>query len=171
MSPFLPFWLEGGVVLMLHPPLCLVQLRLRRSHQVIRKYVFSVLPLPAFDFFRERHKALSSLTSASSQRKKSVYLKYRRRWNEELLHPIPKAFESSQKLLCSFCQRLCLGWRKKKLICLNEWNNWAMPVTVYTHAKLLQFCPTLCHPVDIHPTGSPVHGMSQAKILFSFFLT
>lgn len=29
----------------------LVQPRLCRSHQVICKYVFSVLPLPAFDFF------------------------------------------------------------------------------------------------------------------------
>ena len=34
-----------------------------------------------------------------------------------------------------------------------------------THAKLLQSCPTLCHPIDHSPPGSPVHGILQAVVL------
>ena len=33
------------------------------------------------------------------------------------------------------------------------------------HAKLLQWCPTLCDPVDCSPPGSSVHGILQARIL------
>ena len=32
-------------------------------------------------------------------------------------------------------------------------------------AKLLQSCPTLCHPMDCSPPGSSVHGILQARIL------
>ena len=32
-------------------------------------------------------------------------------------------------------------------------------------AKSLQSCPTLCHPIDGSPPGSPVPGILQAKIL------
>ena len=32
-------------------------------------------------------------------------------------------------------------------------------------AKLLQFCLTLCNPMDCRPPGSPVHGVLQARIL------
>ena len=32
-------------------------------------------------------------------------------------------------------------------------------------AKSLQSCPTLCDPIDGSPTGSPVHGILQAKTL------
>ena len=32
-------------------------------------------------------------------------------------------------------------------------------------AKLLQSCPTLCDPIDGSPTGSPVPGILQARIL------
>ena len=32
-------------------------------------------------------------------------------------------------------------------------------------AKLLQSCPTLCHPVDGSPRGSPVPGILQARTL------
>ena len=32
-------------------------------------------------------------------------------------------------------------------------------------AKLLQWCPTLCDPVDRSPPGSSVHGILQARIL------
>ena len=35
------------------------------------------------------------------------------------------------------------------------------PVTV----KLLQLCPTLCHPIDTSPPGSPVPGILQARTL------
>ena len=32
-------------------------------------------------------------------------------------------------------------------------------------AHLLQWCPTLCDPMDCSPPGSSVHGILQAKIL------
>ena len=32
-------------------------------------------------------------------------------------------------------------------------------------AKLLQSCPTLCDPTDGSPSGSPVHGILQARTL------
>ena len=32
-------------------------------------------------------------------------------------------------------------------------------------AKSLQLCPTLCDPIDGSPTGSPVPGILQARIL------
>ena len=32
-------------------------------------------------------------------------------------------------------------------------------------AKLLQSCPTLCHPIDGSPPGSSVHGILQSRIL------
>ena len=32
-------------------------------------------------------------------------------------------------------------------------------------AKVLQLCPTLCDPIDGSPTGSPVPGILQARIL------
>ena len=43
---------------------------------------------------------------------------------------------------------------------------------VHTHvaaaavaAKLLQSCPTLCHPIDSNPPGCPVPGILQARTL------
>ena len=32
-------------------------------------------------------------------------------------------------------------------------------------AKLLQSCPTLCDPIDGSPSGSPVPGILQVRIL------
>ena len=32
------------------------------------------------------------------------------------------------------------------------------------HAKLLQSCPTLCHPMDCSPPHSSVHGILQVRI-------
>ena len=32
-------------------------------------------------------------------------------------------------------------------------------------AKLFQLCPALCDTMDHSPPGSPVHGISQARIL------
>ena len=32
-------------------------------------------------------------------------------------------------------------------------------------AKSLQSCPTLCHPIDCSPPGSPVPGILQARVL------
>ena len=36
---------------------------------------------------------------------------------------------------------------------------------VCMHAKSLQSCPTLCHPMDYSLPGSSVHGILQARIL------
>ena len=36
---------------------------------------------------------------------------------------------------------------------------------MYSAAKLLQLCPTLCHPIDSSPPGSPVPGILQARTL------
>ena len=36
---------------------------------------------------------------------------------------------------------------------------------MYAAAKSLQSCPTLCNPIDGSPTGSPVPGILQARIL------
>ena len=33
------------------------------------------------------------------------------------------------------------------------------------HAKLLQWCPPLCNPVDCSPPGSSAHGVLQSRIL------
>ena len=33
------------------------------------------------------------------------------------------------------------------------------------HAKSLQFCPTLCDPMNYSPPGFSVHGILQARIL------
>ena len=38
-------------------------------------------------------------------------------------------------------------------------------VTAAAAAKSLQSCPTLCDPIDGSPTGSPVPGILQARIL------
>ena len=35
--------------------------------------------------------------------------------------------------------------------------------TACMHAKLLQWCPTLCHPMDCSPPVSSVHGDSPVK--------
>ena len=36
---------------------------------------------------------------------------------------------------------------------------------IHICAKLLQYFPTLCNPMDCSPPGSSVHGILQAKIL------
>ena len=41
------------------------------------------------------------------------------------------------------------------------WGKWTAAAT----AKTLQWCPTLCDPVDGIPPGSPVTGILQARIL------
>ena len=40
-----------------------------------------------------------------------------------------------------------------------------MPVAAAAAAKSLQSCPTLCHPRDGSPPGSPVAGNLQARTL------
>ena len=44
-----------------------------------------------------------------------------------------------------------------------EWSHLWWALTGCT--KLLQSCPTLCHPMDCSPPGSPAHGILQARIL------
>ena len=49
-----------------------------------------------------------------------------------------------------------------------EWLNRTSSKQLYrttVHAKLLQFCPTLCNPLDYSSPGSFVHGNLQARIL------
>ena len=38
-------------------------------------------------------------------------------------------------------------------------------MTLYSSAKSLQSCPTLCDPIDGSPPGSPVPAILQARIL------
>ena len=41
-----------------------------------------------------------------------------------------------------------------------------LSLTFYKNAaKSLQFCPTLCDPIDGSPPGSPVPGILQARTL------
>ena len=60
---------------------------------------------------------------------------------------------------------------KAKRVCewvqLIGWFSWALksPVPADAAAKLLQSCPTLCDPIDGSPSGSPVPGILQARIL------
>ena len=39
------------------------------------------------------------------------------------------------------------------------------PCTAAAAAKALQWCPTLCDPIDGSPPGSPIPGILQARIL------
>ena len=47
--------------------------------------------------------------------------------------------------------------------------NWEIGVDIHTAvaatAKSLQSCPTLCHPIDGSPPGSPIPGILQARTL------
>ena len=45
------------------------------------------------------------------------------------------------------------------------WHYWLNGHVAATAAKLLQLCPTLCHPIDDSPSGSPSPGILQARIL------
>ena len=55
----------------------------------------------------------------------------------------------------------CNGMRLKKKTTKNLNGHF----TTTTTTKLLQSCPTLCDPIDGSPTGSPVHGILQARTL------
>lgn len=91
--------------------------------QMIRKSVLFFFPLPVFDFFHVRYvKGLNQPYLRSEKRK--LHLKCERRWNKELFHWIPKAFESTQRSFIFFAEGYIWG-KKEKLICLKEWNNWA----------------------------------------------
>ena len=48
---------------------------------------------------------------------------------------------------------------KRKYVLFNT------PLLTATAAKSLQSCPTLCDTIDISPSGSPVPGILQARIL------
>ena len=57
-------------------------------------------------------------------------------------------------------------------LCFSTENLFSNPLQLtYIHAaaaaaaKLLQSCPTLCDPTDSNPTGSPVPGNLQARIV------
>ena len=42
---------------------------------------------------------------------------------------------------------------------------WLTSIWWCMRAKLLQFCPTLCNTIDCSLPDSPIHGISQARIL------
>ena len=48
---------------------------------------------------------------------------------------------------------------------LENTNNATAAAAVAAAAKSLQSCPTLCHPIDGSPPGSPVPGILQARVL------
>ena len=48
---------------------------------------------------------------------------------------------------------------------LSTWNYQNIVNHLCVHAKSLQSCPALCNPMDHSPSGSSVHGISQARIL------
>ena len=55
-------------------------------------------------------------------------------------------------------------------VSIKSWIDFLKNVFTYNsiacvHAKSLQSCPTLCHPMDHSPQGSSVHGILQARIL------
>ena len=54
------------------------------------------------------------------------------------------------------CEKLCNEKLLKKV---------SVTFAMLCYAKSLQSCPTLCDPIDGSPTGSPVPGILQARIL------
>ena len=42
---------------------------------------------------------------------------------------------------------------------------WGYYAAAAAAAKLIQSCQTLCNPVDGSSTGSPIHGIFQARVL------
>ena len=61
----------------------------------------------------------------------------------------------------------------RSLVCYSLWNLKELDttelltllLTAAAAAKSLQSCPTLCHPIDGSPPGSPVPGILQARTL------
>ena len=57
------------------------------------------------------------------------------------------------------------------LVELNQWpaskksGKCSLQVSAAAAAKSLQSCPTLCDPIDGSPSGSPVPGILQARVL------
>ena len=66
---------------------------------------------------------------------------------------LPESF--SVYLLHVYRLQNCL-WRLMQM-CVYVWE--------HVHAKLLQWCPTLCNPMDRSPSGSSVHWILQARVL------
>ena len=66
--------------------------------------------------------------------------------------------EESIRLLC---------WSNKSCICCI---NISICMCVCVHARV-RVCLTLCNPIDYSPSGSPVHGVFQAKILKCFAIS
>ena len=76
----------------------------------------------------------------------------------------------------NFCSSLCLPFFNCVLIFFLGYillfvqsygQKYGILLVLWTcaHAKLLQSCPTLCHPMDSSPSGSSVHGILQARIM------
>ena len=58
-----------------------------------------------------------------------------------------------------------VGWDRRWLTQRHLRNLIFRWIYVCVHAKSLQLCPTVGDPMDCSPTGSPVHGILQARIL------
>ena len=52
-----------------------------------------------------------------------------------------------------------------QLACSEQTCHWEPENLVRVRAKSLQFCSTLCDPMDYSPPGSTVHGIFQTRIL------
>ena len=65
--------------------------------------------------------------------------------------PIISAILSSSLLICSSVSVILLLFPSR--------------VFLFSIAKSLQLCPTLCDPVDGSPPGSPIPGILQARVL------
>ena len=53
----------------------------------------------------------------------------------------------------------------KKVIYPATWASITVSYSMHCYAKSLQLCPTLCHPIEGSPPGSPVPGILQARTL------
>ena len=62
------------------------------------------------------------------------------------------------------CLHLCLPLSSNSFL-ITFLSQWLFKNILFDAAKLRQSCPTLCHPIDSSPPGSPVPGILQARIL------
>ena len=62
------------------------------------------------------------------------------------------------------CLTLCIPMDSSKpgVISLPKWS---MQMNAAATAKSFQLCPTLCDPIDVSPSGSPIPGILQARTL------
>ena len=79
----------------------------------------------------------------------------------EALSPVPPTLTGGFLLL----NKLRCPYKYSQRPNLTSEQQFANPYTAAAAAKSLQSCLTLCNPIDHSPTGSPVPGILQARIL------